>query len=135
MSEQESIDRLAFDNAFRPSSILWIPAGLVETLYGMPVGRWHHATHPNWLVIAGVERRDDGRLWMHVSTSMRHRLPSWEEVVAVKEQFIGEDRHALQLLPKRSEWLNLHPYCLHLWAVLEGEDPLVPLIDPSREES
>jgi len=36
--------------------------------------------------------------------------------VLVKELFIGPEREALQLLPKRSEHINLARHYLHIWA-------------------
>jgi len=65
----------------------------------------------------------DGKWWRHVSVAKPDRLPTYTEMVAVKEAFIGADRKALSVLPARSEHVNLHPFCLHLWWCCDG-DPL-----------
>lgn len=32
-----------------------------------------------------------------------------------------------QLHPAKSEYVNIHPYCLHLWRPLEREIPMPPV--------
>lgn len=70
-------------------------------------------------VIAGLEPRG-GKQWAHVSCSFRNELPSWEDLKAVKEIFLG-DVMAYQVLPPKAEWLNVHPYTLHLFHCLSGD--------------
>lgn len=70
------------------------------------------------IVTADFER--DDRLWLHVSLSKKHKLPSWDDVREVKDLFIGKDRLAIQVLPPESEYVNCHPHTLHLWSCLEG---------------
>lgn len=69
---------------------------------------------------------DDGdqRVWLHVSLSRRHRLPSYEDIVDVKRIFIGPDRQAIQFFTKESKHVNIDPYVLHLWCCVEGDDGL-----------
>lgn len=55
-------------------------------------------------------------VWLHVSVSRSDRLPSWTDLGFVKQCFIGDDREAVQVLPKESDYVNLHKYCLHLWS-------------------
>lgn len=74
-------------------------------------------------VIASVARELDGRLWLHVSCSRGSRIPSWEDLGSVKDTFIG-DRYAYQVFPTRAKYVNINPYVLHLWAPLEGDQPL-----------
>lgn len=63
----------------------------------------------------------DGRRWRHLSLSRRDRaMPTWEQLVEVKEAFLGPEAVALQVLAPRSEWVNIHPTCLHLWECLDG---------------
>lgn len=63
----------------------------------------------------------DGREWLHVSCSHPDRLPSWEELKLVKHVFVGKGRTALQVFPAERQWVNIHPYCLHLWCCLDEE--------------
>ena len=56
-----------------------------------------------------------GSEWEHVSVSLAHRCPTWEEMVFVKELFWSDDETVLQFHPKKSEYVNTHPFVLHLW--------------------
>jgi len=59
----------------------------------------------------------DGEGWKHVSVSKQDqptRVPNWELMCAVKELFFG-DAWAVQFHPPKSEYVNNHPGCLHLW--------------------
>lgn len=69
--------------------------------------------------------------WEHVSVSVRDhpdRIPSWEEMCAVKEMFWEDDEVVMQLHPTKEDWIDCHPGCLHLWRPLEAEIPLPPKI-------
>ena len=67
----------------------------------------------------------DGEGWDHVSVSLRgivnnrekivERCPTWEEMCYIKSLFFNEDEAAVQFHPASSEYVNHHPYCLHLW--------------------
>lgn len=71
------------------------------------------------LVIISCCIEGDGKNWVHLSVSKRKQCPSWDELVQVKELFLGKEALALQLLPPRSEWVNDHPFCLHLYQCLD----------------
>jgi len=62
-------------------------------------------------VIASFE--PDG--WNHVSVSLAHRNPSWNEMCFIKDLFFDEEDLCLQFHPKKSEYVNLHKHCLHIW--------------------
>lgn len=53
--------------------------------------------------------------WDHVSVSYRNRCLTWEEMCQVKDIFFDEEETVVQYHPKKSEYVNLHPYVLHLW--------------------
>ena len=63
----------------------------------------------------------EGEKWLHVSCSRKDKFPKWKELKEVKELFIGKDRRAVQVFPKKSEYVNIHPNCLHLWCCLERD--------------
>ena len=63
--------------------------------------------------------------WEHVSVSYPNRMPSWNEMCKVKEMFWNDEETVVQYHPKKSEYKNLHPYCLHLWRKC-GEDFELP---------
>lgn len=84
-------------------------------------------------VLFTVQRYDDGKgnwdIWLHASVTGRRGkdawyLPSWDDLKRVKNDFIGEDRWAYQVLPSAKDYVNQHAYVLHLYSKLEGEPAL-----------
>jgi hypothetical protein len=63
----------------------------------------------------------DHKRWLQVSCAHRNKLPNWETLKYVKNTFIGEDKTAIQILPAADNFVNLHPYVLHLWHCLDGD--------------
>ena len=59
--------------------------------------------------------------WEHVSVSYRRRTPTWDEMCKVKDMFWHDDETVVQYHPKKSDYVNIHPNCLHLWRKC-GED-------------
>lgn len=57
----------------------------------------------------------DGLSWEHVSVSLPHRCPTWAEMCFVKSLFWDDEDCVMQLHPPKSDWVNNHNYCLHLW--------------------
>jgi hypothetical protein len=72
-------------------------------------------------VILSLAVELDEKLWLHVSMSRARQLPSWEDIRRVKLLFIGRERTAYQVLPPESRYVNIHPFCLHLWTCLDGD--------------
>lgn len=70
---------------------------------------------------------DPGAMWDHVSVSYANRTPSWEDMCWVKSLFFFADEVAMQLHPVE-EYINNHPYCLHLWRPIEDIIPMPPSI-------
>jgi len=59
----------------------------------------------------------DGGGWKHVSVSLigERRTPKWEIMCAVKDLFFEDEDTVIQFHPPKSEYVNFHPGCLHLW--------------------
>lgn len=57
----------------------------------------------------------DGLGWEHVSVSLPDRCPTWEEMEYIKGKFWAEDDCVIQFHPPKKDYINCHPYCLHLW--------------------
>ena len=57
----------------------------------------------------------DGAGWEHVSVSHGDRCPTWEEMCHIKSIFWDDDDTVIQYHPKKIDYVNIHPYCLHLW--------------------
>lgn len=53
--------------------------------------------------------------WEHVSVSRRDRPPLWEEMCQIKDLFWEPDDCVVQFHPPRSDYVNVHANCLHLW--------------------
>lgn len=72
----------------------------------------------------------DGGGWEHVSVSIEgaHRCPTWEEMCWVKSLFWGEEEWVIQFHPAESDYVNCHPYTLHLWKPLGVDFPTPPSI-------
>jgi hypothetical protein len=66
--------------------------------------------------------------WDHVSVSLPNRCPNWEEMACIKNFFFDEEETAVQFHPKKSEHVNHHPHCLHLWKKHGVEFELPPTI-------
>lgn len=67
----------------------------------------------------------DGEGWDHVSVSLPYRCPTWDEMCAIKGLFWDSEDCVVQYHPPESQYVNNHPFCLHLWRPLEyGEMPI-----------
>ena len=77
----------------------------------------------------------DGAGWEHVSVSLPHRCPNWSEMCHVKKVFWDPDDVVMQLHPPESQYVNHHPFCLHLWRPIGVDIPLPPsfLVGPRSE--
>ncbi len=53
--------------------------------------------------------------WGHLSVSLDDRCPTWKEMCAVKNTFFDDEEICIQLHPKKSDYLNIHNFCLHIW--------------------
>ncbi len=53
--------------------------------------------------------------WDHVSVSFPNRCPTWDEMCEVKKMFFYSEEIAWEYHPAESEYVNMHPYCLHIW--------------------
>lgn len=84
---------------------------------------------PGWMLAALASDGDDPDVpeaagWEHVSVHAykptthkveRQRTPTWKEMCAAKDMFWDDEDVVMQLHPRRSEYVNLHPHVLHLW--------------------
>lgn len=64
--------------------------------------------------------------WDHVSVSFADRCPTWDEMCRVKDVFFSEDECCVEYHPAKSEYVNQHPYCLHIWRPQAGGMPTPP---------
>jgi hypothetical protein len=66
--------------------------------------------------------------WEHVSVSTPRRPPNWQEMCFIKDLYWGPEETVMQLHPPKSNYINNHPHCLHLWKPLGTLIPLPPSI-------
>jgi hypothetical protein len=57
----------------------------------------------------------DGLGWEHVSVSLPYRTPSWLDMCYVKALFWDDEDVVIQYHPPKSQYINRHPHCLHMW--------------------
>ena len=74
--------------------------------------------------VANYEYRimaSDGEGWEHISITVAEkgkpakRNPTWQEMCDMKNAFWGEDDCCVQYHPAKSEYISMHPFCLHIW--------------------
>jgi len=67
----------------------------------------------------------DGIGWEHVSVSLLSRTPTWDEMCRIKDLFWNDDETVIQYHPAKKDYINQHPFCLHLWKPI-GVEILTP---------
>jgi hypothetical protein len=78
--------------------------------------------HMNKLRIIAANERG----WDHVSVSLEHRIPTWEEMDFIKRMFFKPNEIAIQYHVAEQDHVNIHPNCLHLWRPHMPKIILVP---------
>ena len=62
----------------------------------------------------------DGVEWIHASIALEDRMPTYEELKALKDGVFGPKREAYQVFPSEDRHINHHPHALHLWGRADG---------------
>lgn len=83
-----------------------------------------------WITLNGKQfwfvcSNGDG--WDHVSVSLKNRCPTWDEMCAVKDIFFSENECCVEYHPAKKDYVNLHPYCLHIWKPQLVDMPTPPI--------
>lgn len=99
-----------------------------------PLGRFHREGDPfGAFLIKRLGEKDlfviaDGESdWEHVSVSTKSRCPTWQEMCFIKSLFWSDEDCVLQYHPPKSEYVNVHSYCLHLWRPKRASIPTPPI--------
>jgi hypothetical protein len=94
---------------------------------------------PGWQISAIAS---DGLDWEHVSAfafkkSGQQRTPTWREMAYLKDLFWDPEDVAMQLHPRRSQYVNAHPHVLHIWRPIGAAIPEPPayLVGPIAAEA
>ena len=64
--------------------------------------------------------------WEHVSVSLPHRCPTWEEMCFIKRTFWGPEDVVIQCHPPEADYVNFSEHCLHLWRSVDQQFPMPP---------
>ena len=97
--------------------LLTVPTGWSET--SPPSQSSRMFVHMSGLkVMASVDIDSRGHSWAHVSMSRAASLPTWADLRKVRDEFLPRDRAVVQVFPPEGEYVNMHPFVLHLWSDL-----------------
>jgi hypothetical protein len=53
----------------------------------------------------------------HLSMSTKSRLPTYDEMKEIRYQYVPDDVYMAQIFPPKKEFVNVHPYTLHLYQI------------------
>lgn len=67
-----------------------------------------------------------GEGWDHVSVSLIHRCPTWEEMNWIKDRFFEAEECVVQFHPPKSKYINIGKYALHMWRPWASQYELPP---------
>lgn len=63
--------------------------------------------------------------WEHLSVSMPHKTPSWDQMCMMKNIFFNEEECCVEYHPRKSDYVNNHAHCLHIWRPI-GQEIIIP---------
>lgn len=67
------------------------------------------------MIVASGADLPESQGFEHVSVSTEKRCPNWQEMCFVKDLFWDDEEAVIQIHPPKSEYVNNHQFCLHLW--------------------
>jgi len=68
----------------------------------------------------------DGEGWEHGSVALPDRCPNWCEMCFIKDMFWDAEDVVIQYHLAKSQYVNVHDNCLHLWRHVGVEIPTPP---------
>lgn len=86
-----------------------------------------HPRIKNYFFLCIISDGHDSTMWEHVSIVVKShdikvkRCPTWEEMCFVKDCFWHEEETVVQYHPPKSESVDNHQYCLHLFRHIDTE--------------
>jgi len=80
----------------------------------VPYGKAYIVKHPRTgAKLVCIASNDKG--WNHISVSLANRTPTWDEMAYIKKVFFDDEDLCVQIHPKKSQYVNYHEHCLHIW--------------------
>lgn len=68
----------------------------------------------------------NGEGWEHVSVSTPYIVPTWQVMSLIKDMFWDAEDCVVQYHPPKSEYVNVHSNCLHMWRPIGVDLPRPP---------
>lgn len=102
--------------------LVYRPAGWRMVVEGDDGGQWLNDRRQQSMIWS-VAIELDNHPWLHASTAYPHQMPTYDDLVMLRDWVATEDESAYQVFPPRAEHVNIHPNALHLWIPL-GHRPL-----------
>lgn len=92
-----------------------------------PQAKWSQFTHPmggdwyRWGDCSVLVAKENG-LW-HISISVPYRYPTWDEIYQAWYDLVPEAANiqGAIFLPRKSEYVNIHPNCFHVHQLTDAE--------------
>jgi hypothetical protein len=110
-----------------PAPIGWVCIDRKRDADGIFGRFWTRTTGEAIRVIESVYTRPDGTRWLHVSVSKPNRkMPTWEDVQAMRRCFVSEERESYMIFPTKERYVNIHPGVLHLYCCVDQPDGVLP---------
>lgn len=97
--------------------------------FEIPLNGFGHRIIAHCIVSDSTGLDDTSQLagWEHVSVHIqeygKQRVPTWAEMCAVKDIFWSPEETVVQFHPPKSEYVNNHPFVLHLWRYKKCDFP------------
>jgi hypothetical protein len=58
----------------------------------------------------------------HLSVAHPIRYPTWAEIMRLRHWYFPAEMEVVMVLARRSEYVNVHPNCFHLWESACGRE-------------
>ena len=84
-------------------------------------GAAYRSTRNEGTAICSMDVESDGKRWVHLSLAHPNRLPTYQELCDARDAFLGNEARCIQVFAPKSEHVNIHKYCLHLWHCLDDD--------------
>lgn len=89
--------------------------GMSLVAVGHPYG-WESYKMGECKVLVGPEEETRMIGGRHISVSCPDRLPTWDEMLFIRLNLLPLDEDFILPLPRLSDYVNAHEYCLHLYS-------------------
>lgn len=73
-----------------------------------------------WIVTTSTEYSERYKCWferlvMSYWNKNTKKVPTWEEIIAVKREFFEPKEECIHFIPKESEYVNIKADCMHIF--------------------